>query len=168
MAYGANTERVMSCVCYTPFAIRSPSLGHQTPHIHRWKLVRTLPFILVESSHASDSIKIIVVILARPADEEIFLLVDEIPACVFALFEIWNELNRMGRAGFLTHSTIDAAGKVNPEEFRITAFMSIWIIRGLKRDAIDGTSRRTQVARDTALLSVRISGQDDSSAPARR
>ena len=125
-----------------------------------------MSLILVASTHAGHMIKIIVVILAGPADKEILLLVDQVPARVFALFEIRNQLNRIGRTGFFAHATIDAARKVNPEEFRVTAIMSLWTIRSLKRDAINRASRRTEVARDAAFLSIRISGQDDSPTPA--
>jgi hypothetical protein len=130
--------------------------------------VLTFSFILVSSLHTGHPIKVVIGILTGPADEEILLLVDKVPTCVFALLKVGNELDGVGRTGLLTHSTIDAPRKVDPEKFRIAAFMSLWIVRGLKCDTIDGTSRRAQVARDTAFLSVGISGQDDSSAPAWR
>jgi hypothetical protein len=44
--------------------------------------------------------------------------------------------------------------------------VSLRIVRSLKRNTIDRTSRRAEVAGDTALFSVRISGEDDSSTPA--
>jgi hypothetical protein len=65
-------------------------------------------------------------------------------------------------------STIDAAREINPKEFRIATFVSIWIVGGLKRDAINGTSHRAEIAGHAPLFSVGISGQDDSSTPAWR
>ena len=124
-----------------------------------------MSLILVASSHAGHAIKIIVVILAGPADKEILLLVDQVPARVFTLFEVRNQLDRIGRTGFLAHATIDAARKVNPEEFRIAAIVGLWTVRSLKRDTIDRASRRAEVTGDAALFSIRIPGENDSSTP---
>src|SRR6185295_5939736 len=118
---------------------------HQTPYIHRWKLVFTLSLVFVACLHAGHSIKVVVRILAGPADQEIFLLVDQVPACIFTLFEIRDELDRICRTGFLTHSTINTARKIDPEEFGIPTILSRRVLSGLKRDAIDRTSRRTEV-----------------------
>jgi hypothetical protein len=84
------------------------------------------------------------------------------------LLKVWNELNRIGRTGFLTHSTIDATRKVDSEKLRIAALVSVWIVCGLKRNTIDRTSCRAEVARNAALFSVRVSGEHDSPTPAWR
>lgn len=143
----------------------STSLRHQTLHIHRWKFVLTLSLVFVASPYASHSIKIIVVILTGPADEEVFFLIDQVPTCIFTLFKIWNKLDRIGRTGFFTHAAVNAARKVDPEELRIAALVSLWIVCSLKRNAIDRTGRRAEVASHTPLFSVRISGEDNASTP---
>lgn len=147
------------------YVLLSLSLRHQTLHIYRWKFVFTFSLVFVASPYAGHSIEIIVVILTGPADEEVFFLIDQIPARIFTLFEIWNQLDRIGRTGFLAHATVNAARKVDSEELRITALVSLWIVRSLKRDAIDGTGCRAEVTSHTPLFSVRISGEDDASTP---
>ena len=143
-----------------------PVSGHQTPHIHRRKLVFSLSRVFIASLYAGNPIKVIVGILASPADQKVFLLIDQVPACIFTLFKIWDKLDRIGRTGLLAHPTINTAREIDPEEFRIATILSRRVLSGLKRDAIDRTSRRAEVAGDTALFSVRISGQDNASAPA--
>jgi hypothetical protein len=54
---------MLYAICYT-----LPFLGHQTPHIYWWEFVFTFPLILIESFHAGDSIKVIVVILSGSVD----------------------------------------------------------------------------------------------------
>jgi hypothetical protein len=143
-----------------------PVSGHQTPHIHRRKLVFSLSLVFIASLYAGNPIKVIVGILASPADQKVFLLIDQVPACIFTLFKIWDKLDRIGRTGLLAHPTINTAREIDPEEFRIATILSRRVLSGLKRDALDRTSRRAEVAGDTALFSVRISGQDNASAPA--
>jgi hypothetical protein len=104
---------------------------HQTPHIHRRKLVFALSLVFVASLYAGNPIKVIVGILAGPADQEVFLLVDQVPACIFTLFKIWDELDGIGRTGLLAHSTIDAARKIDPEEFRIATILGRRVFSGL-------------------------------------
>lgn len=145
-----------------------PVSGHQTPHIHRRKLVFSLSLVFIASLYAGNPIKVIVGILASPADQKVFLLIDQVPACIFTLFKIWDKLDRIGRTGLLAHPTIDAAREIDPEEFRIATILGRRVFSSLKRDAIDRTSRRAEVAGDTALFSVRIPGQYDSSTPAWR
>lgn len=143
-----------------------PVSGHQTPYIHRRKLVFTLSRVFIASLYAGNPIKVVVRILASPADQKVFLLIDQVPACIFTLFEIRDKLDRIGRTGLLAHPTINTARKIDPEEFGIPTILSRRVLSGLKRDAIDRTSRRAEVAGDTALFSVGISGQDNASAPA--
>src|SRR5437868_5406175 len=145
-----------------------PVSWHQTPHIHRWKFVFALSLIFVASLHAGHPIKVIAGILAGPADEEVFLLVDQVPACIFTLLKIWDELDGIGRTGLLAHPTIDAARKIDPEEFRITTILGRRVLSGLERDAINWTSCCAEVAGHAPLFSIGISGQDDASTPAWR
>lgn len=74
--------------------------------------------------------------------------------------------NCVGRAGFLAESAHDAAGKIDAEEFRVPA--SVFILGLLQGDAIHRTGHGAQIAGDAALLAIRITGQDDAAAPARK
>src|SRR5689334_15177218 len=117
-------------VCSVTRTILTSLSWHQTPDIHRWKLVFTLSLVFVERLHAGHSIKVIVGILTGPADEEVFLLINQVPARIFTLFEVRDELDRVGRTGLLAHAAIDAPRKVDPEECRIAAVLSFRIVRG--------------------------------------
>src|SRR5690606_14819672 len=108
----------------------------------------------------------VVRILAGTAHQEVLLLVHHVAPDVLAHLEIRRKLDRVGRAGFLAEAAVDAAREVDAKPRRVPA--TGLVLRLLERDAVDRARDRAEIARDAALLAVRVSGQDDAPAKARR
>src|SRR5690606_32488914 len=104
-------------------------------------------------------------ILARSADQEMLLLVDPVASVVLAHLEGRRQLDRVRRAGLLAEPAIDAARGVDADPFRIPP--PRLVLGFLQRDAIDGARDRAEIARDAALVAVRVPRQDDPAAKPR-
>ena len=84
-------------------------LRHQAFHIDWFLFVLCLAFILSFNRKTGHAVKVVVMVFARPADDEVFLFIDQVLPFVLAHFEISGELDRIGRAGFFAVSTEYAA-----------------------------------------------------------
>src|SRR5690606_12811785 len=149
-----------------PIRRAGPSSRRQPPYVARRGLVLGLALVLAPDRKARDAVEAVAGILAGAADQKVLLLVHHVAAVVFAHLEIGRELDRVRRTRFLAESAVDAAREVDAEPGRVPA---PGLVLGLReRDAVDGTGDRAGIAGDAALLPVRIPGEDDPAAKARR
>src|SRR5690606_3332234 len=144
---------------------RSLRSWHQPPHVHRGRFVLRLALVLAADRAAGDVVEAVTGILARSADQEMLLLVDHVASVVLAHLEVRRQLDRVRRAGLLAEPAIDAAREVDAEPFGIPP--PRLVLGFLQRDAIDGARDRAEIARDAALVAVRVPRQDDPAAKPR-
>src|SRR5690606_35854686 len=125
-----------------------------------------LALVLAPDRKPRDAVEAVVGILAGAADQEVLLFVHHVAAVVLAHLEIGRELDRVRGTRLLAESAVDAAREVDAEPRRVPAHGPVLGL--LERDAVDGTGDRAEIAGDAALLPVRIPGEDDAPAEARR
>ena len=140
-----------------------PASWHQIFHINGLLFILRLALVLVLDRESGNAVKIIVRILSWSADKQVLFFVNQIFPLVLTHLEIGRELDGIGRACFFTISAEDAPGKIDAEELGITS--SVLVLRSLKRDAVNGTRHGAEIARNTALLAVRVAGKDNPAAP---
>src|SRR5690348_7997415 len=130
-----------------------------------WLFVFRLALILAADLHAGHTPEVVAGIFAGSIDKQILFFVDHILPLVLAHFEVGSKLDSVSWAGVLAISAEDAARKIDAEEFRIAAAGRV--LRGLQRDAIDGTGNGAQITADATLAAVGIAGQNNAASPSR-
>jgi hypothetical protein len=113
-----------------------------------------LAFVFPPDFDSCDPPEVVAGILAGTVYQQILFLINQVLAVEFPHLEIRSELNGVSRTGLLAKTAINATREVNAEKLRITA--AAFIFGGLKRDAIDRTGYRTEVAGYAALASIGV------------
>src|SRR5262249_51682022 len=138
----------------------------ESVNVDRRRFMLRLALVLAADLDARDAPEVVVGVLARSIDQQVFLLVDEVLPMKVAHLEIRRELDRIRRAGFLAKPAKDAAGEIDPEEFRIAA--AGLVFGRLERDAVHRAGDRAEVAGHTAFAPIGIPRQNDPAPVARR
>src|SRR5690348_10095131 len=125
-----------------------------------------LALVFPADLHPGHAPEVIARIFAGPVDQQILFLVDHVLSLVLAHLEVGSKLDSVSWAGVLAVSAEDATRKIDAKEFRVTAAGRV--LRGLQRDAIDGTGNGTQITADAAFATIGIAGQNNAAAPAWR
>ena len=98
--------------------------------IHRRILVLGLALVLAADRDSGDAPEVVIGILARAVDQQVFLFIDQVLAIVLAHFEIGRQLDGVSGACLLAVAAIDAAGEVDAEELGVAA--AVFIFGGLQ------------------------------------
>jgi hypothetical protein len=136
--------------------------GQQTMKVNRRRLMFSLALVLSPDCDACNTPEVVIGILSRSVDQQIFLLVNEILPFILAHLKIRRELDGVGRARLLAVAAEDTARKVDAKEVGVATPMLI--LGSLERDAINRARNGTEIARDTALAAIRIARQNDPTA----
>src|SRR5208283_6198624 len=142
------------------------SSGQKAVNIHGRVFIIRFSLVLDSDGHSSHPVEVVVRMLPRTADQQVFLFVNHILPVVLTEFEIICQLDGVGRAGLFTEPAQDAAREVDAEKCRITP--AVLVLRSLERNAVHRTGCRAQITGYAALLSLRVSREDDSTPEARR
>jgi hypothetical protein len=97
-------------------------------------------------------------ILACPADQQIFFFINQGLPVVFRHLEIGRQLDCISRACLFTIAAEDAPGEIDAKEGGITP--AVFIFCGLQGYAIDRTGDGAEITGYAPLFSVRVAGKD--------
>src|SRR5690625_685795 len=142
------------------------SSGKESFDINRRGLVFGLALALATDSLAGHTVEVVSRALAHTGNQQIIFFVHHVLAIVLAHFEIRCQLDRVGGAGVLAEATIDAAREVDAKSLRVPA---AGFVLGLDyADAVDRAGHRAKITGHAAFGAIRIPGQHDATAIARR